>query len=125
MMRLCSAANRSRRGASGRKNASKMGSSSVAKFGFPFGKAEGGALRPNENKMSDGGRGRASLGVKVRKSFQKWNVQRSAVRSIAWLDVLGECTLAKLNMDTVVVSLLQVSRVSLWCENLNQTVANP
>ena len=35
--------------------------------------------------MSDGGRGRASLGVGVRKSSQKWRAQRSAVRSIAWL----------------------------------------
>ena len=41
---------------------------------------------PNENKMSDGGRGRVSLGVEVWKSSQKWRVQRSAVRSIAWLD---------------------------------------
>src|SRR4051794_26677783 len=40
---------------------------------------------PNENKMSDGGRWRASLGVEVWKSSQKWSVQRSAVRSIAWL----------------------------------------
>ena len=39
----------------------------------------------NENKMSDGGRGRASLGVEVWKSSQKWSAQRSAVRSIAWL----------------------------------------
>jgi len=36
--------------------------------------------------MSDGGRERASLGVEVWKSSQKWSVQRSAVRSIAWLD---------------------------------------
>ena len=35
--------------------------------------------------MSDGGRGRASLGAGVWKSSQKWGVQRSAVRSIAWL----------------------------------------
>jgi len=35
--------------------------------------------------MSDGGRERASLGVKEWKSFQKWSVQRSAVRSIPWL----------------------------------------
>ncbi len=39
----------------------------------------------NENKISDGGRERASLGVKAWKSSQKWNVQRSAVRSIVWL----------------------------------------
>ena len=39
----------------------------------------------NETKMSDGGRGRASLGVKVWKSSQKWSVRRSAVRSIALL----------------------------------------
>ena len=41
--------------------------------------------RPNENKMSDGGRGRASLGMKVWNSSQKRSVQRSAVRSIARL----------------------------------------
>ena len=33
-------------------------------------------------------RHRASIGMEVRKSSQKWSVQRSAVRSIAWLDVL-------------------------------------
>ena len=36
--------------------------------------------------MSDGGRGRISIGVEVWKSSQKWSVRRSAVRSIAWLD---------------------------------------
>ncbi len=41
--------------------------------------------RPNEKKMSDGGRGGASLGVEVWKSSQKWSVQRPAVRSIARL----------------------------------------
>ena len=41
--------------------------------------------RPNENKVSDGGRHRASLGVKRWKSSQKWSVQRSVVRSVAWL----------------------------------------
>jgi hypothetical protein len=41
---------------------------------------------PNENKMSDGRRGRASLGVEVWKSSQNVDAQRSAVRSIAWLD---------------------------------------
>jgi len=35
--------------------------------------------------MSDGGRRRAWLGVEVWKSSHKWSVQRSAVRSIAWL----------------------------------------
>lgn len=43
------------------------------------------AATSNENKMSDGGRGRASRGVEMWKSSQKWSVQRSAVRSIAWL----------------------------------------
>ena len=43
------------------------------------------AIPSNEKKMSDGGRGRASLGMGVWKSSQKWRVQRSAVRSIAWL----------------------------------------
>src|ERR1043165_4898864 len=36
--------------------------------------------------MSDGGRDRASVGVEVWKSSQKWSVRPSAVRSIAWLD---------------------------------------
>src|SRR5438552_18968008 len=45
--------------------------------------------RPNENKMSDGGRERTSLGVEVWKSSQKWSVRRSAVRSIAWLGLCG------------------------------------
>ena len=48
-----------------------------------------GSVRSNENKMSDGGRGRALLGVKVWKSSQKWSVRRSAVRSIAWLGLCG------------------------------------
>src|SRR5213078_3326134 len=43
----------------------------------------------NENKMSDGGRGRALLGVKVWKSSQKCSARRSAVRSIAWLGLCG------------------------------------
>jgi hypothetical protein len=45
-----------------------------------------GFMEPNENKMSDGGRGRASLAVEIAKPSQKWSAQRSAVRSIAWLD---------------------------------------
>jgi hypothetical protein len=43
----------------------------------------------NENKMSDGGRERPPVGVVVWKSSQKWGVQRSAVRSIAWLDLFA------------------------------------
>ncbi len=46
-------------------------------------------LPSNENKMSDGGRERASLEVEMWKSSQKWSVQRSAVRSIAWLDAFN------------------------------------
>src|SRR5436305_14049148 len=44
------------------------------------------ASSSNENKMSDGGRGRASIGKEVWKSSQKRIVQRSAVRFIAWVD---------------------------------------
>ena len=63
------------------------------------------ALRAsNENKMSDGGRERASLGVEVWKSSQNVNAQRSAVRSIAWLDAgcmetRCECTLDEPCLD--------------------------
>src|SRR5262245_46529573 len=46
----------------------------------------------NENKMSDGGRGSALLGMKVWESYQKWSARRSAVRSIAWLS-LGRASL--------------------------------
>jgi len=42
-------------------------------------------MRSNENKMSDGGRDRTSLGVEGWRSSQKWSAQRSVVRSIAWL----------------------------------------
>jgi len=49
--------------------------------------------------MSDGGRNRASLGVGVWKASQKWSVQRSAVRSIAWLGVADSQT--KCNTDDV------------------------
>ena len=45
-------------------------------------------MRPNEKEMSAGGQGSASLGGEMWKSSQKWSVRRSAVRSIAWLDVL-------------------------------------
>ena len=51
--------------------------------------------RPNENKMSDRGRGRASLGVEVWKSSQKRSGRRSAVRSIVWLGVWDGSSLAK------------------------------
>gem|GEM_PF-3233927 len=40
-------------------------------------------IGPNETKMSDSGRRRVSLGVKMWESSQKWSAQRSDVRSIA------------------------------------------
>src|ERR1041385_4606298 len=49
--------------------------------------------------MSDGGRDSRSLGGEVAKSSQKWIVQRSAVRSIAWLDLADSQT--KCNTDDV------------------------
>jgi hypothetical protein len=42
-------------------------------------------MTSNENKMSDGGRGRAALGMEVWESSQNQSVRRSAVRSIVWL----------------------------------------
>ena len=50
--------------------------------------------------MSDGGRGRAPLGVELWKSSQKWSVLRSAVRSIAWLDHVREAWLANRCLET-------------------------
>jgi hypothetical protein len=47
------------------------------------------AYSSNENKMSDGGRERGLLGVKAWKSYQMWSVQRSVVRSIAWLGLFA------------------------------------
>ena len=40
--------------------------------------------------MSDSGRERAPFGLKVWKSSQKLIAERSAVRSIAWLDLTGD-----------------------------------
>ena len=45
--------------------------------------------------MSDGGLDRALRGVEVWKSPQKLSVQRSAVRSIVWLDVWSKRTHGK------------------------------
>ena len=59
--------------------------------------------------MSDGGRGRASLGVEVWKSSQRWSVQRSAVRSIAWLDV---------TRGSLTVCDMCASFLTLWAETL-------
>ena len=59
--------------------------------------------RSNENKMSDGGRNRAPLGLKVWKSSQKWGIRRSAVRSIAWLDGrLGDSAKARLTFPQLI-----------------------
>ena len=61
-----------------------------------------GMVRSNENKMSDGGRERAPLGVEMWKSSQNVDAERSAVRSIAWLDVkasIGDNTLPKRPRD--------------------------
>ena len=44
-------------------------------------------MTPNENKMSDGGRGRAARSESM-EVISNLNAGRSAVRSIAWLDVL-------------------------------------
>jgi hypothetical protein len=44
-----------------------------------------GIITSNENKMSDGGRERVSLGLDLWKSSRMWSAQRAAVRSIAWL----------------------------------------
>src|SRR5215212_3914770 len=49
--------------------------------------------------MSDGGRERALVGVEVWKSSHNWDAQRSAVRSIAWLDLADSQT--KCNTDDV------------------------
>src|ERR1051326_8625266 len=49
-------------------------------------------ISSNENKVSDGGRAGSSLGVELSKSSQKLSVQRSAVRSIAWLGLNGVTT---------------------------------
>src|SRR4051812_7828736 len=61
------------------------------------------------NKMSDGGRNRASLGLEVWKSSQKWAAQRSAVRSIAWLDTLGK-TFSRI--DRYGMPLLLIRKIS-------------
>ena len=49
--------------------------------------------------MSDGGRDRASLGMNVWKSSQKWRPQRSAVRSIVWLGLTGSFIIKAIASD--------------------------
>ena len=65
----------------------------------------------NENKMSDGGRARVSLGVKVSKSSQKWSVQRSAVRSSAWLG-LWICIISGLSVKLSLTTANEERRTS-------------
>ena len=72
-----------------------------------------GALPSNENKMSDGGRGRASLGVEVWKSSQKWSVQRSAVRSIAWLGLFRVAKFLLQACPTVVHQAFRLAKLLL------------
>jgi hypothetical protein len=62
--------------------------------------------------MSDGGRDRASLGVEVWKSSQKWSVRRSAVRSIAWLD---ELLVVPLTND------LLLAKIVIYCKRFAAT----
>ena len=69
-----------------------------------------GCITSNENKMSDGGRGRASLGVKVWRSSQKWSVRRSAVRSIAWLGASRAIVNASLTIGATVSSVMRRCR---------------
>jgi hypothetical protein len=75
---------------------------------------------PNENKMSDGGRGRASLGLKVWKSSQKWSVRRSAVRSIAWLGPL----LLLLLVSILILNVITKSVSSDGVKNKNDSGDN-
>jgi len=48
----------------------------------------------NENKMSDGGRDRHRSEWKCGSHLKKWSAQRSAVRSVAWLGLIGGAFLA-------------------------------
>jgi hypothetical protein len=56
--------------------------------------------------MSDGGRDRASIGVEVWKSSQKETAERSAVRSIAWLDLRRRFALVVILIKTVTADRL-------------------
>ena len=70
-------------------------------------------MQPNATKMSDGGRDRAQLGVEVVKSSQKWSVQRSAVRSIAWLDLyraVMSCAQAKTQIEPTTTAKISPTR---------------
>src|SRR6266536_1060106 len=72
-------------------------------------------LGPNEKKMSDGGRERASIGVELWKSSQKWSVERSAVRSIAWLDLyraVMSCAQAKTQIEPTTTTKISPTRHS-------------
>src|SRR5437773_10349302 len=65
--------------------------------------------------MSDDGRDRASIGVKVKKSSQEWSVPRSAVRSIAWLDLyraVMSCAQAKTQIEPTTTTKISPTRHS-------------
>ncbi len=68
----------------------------------------------NENKMSDSGRERASLGVEVWKSSQREIARRSAVRSIAWLGLIirrkATCLSASLDVCHHLLRILKLGR---------------
>src|SRR5436309_9429275 len=70
--------------------------------------------------MSDDGRGRASLGVEVWKSSQKWSAQRSAVRSIAWLGLCGTKELQQDGYKRQDDEHEQKDRSTQLCDNVRQ-----
>src|SRR5438046_3067989 len=72
--------------------------------------ASDGAQASNENKMSDGGRWRASLELEMSTSSQKWSERRSAVRSIAWLGRRESMSLAMCEKRLQLAILLSLYR---------------
>src|ERR1700692_30848 len=65
--------------------------------------------------MSDGGRGRASRGMEVWTSYQKWSAQPSAVRSIAWLGLgCDKLNMFGCNADFVTGLHLKNKNTRVW-----------
>ena len=87
----------------------------------------GEASTSNENKMSDGWRERASLGVEVWKSSQKWRARRPAVRSIAWLDEDHTCKNKAATNDAIKTGkpMQRASNERSFCASTNEACQTP
>src|SRR6266480_414753 len=77
--------------------------------------------------MSDGGRDRASVGMKVWKSSQERSVRRSAVRSMGWLDEDHTCKNKAATNDAIKTGkpMHSASNKRSFCASANEACQTP